>query len=86
MLLRSDKFLRNRTRMNTLMAVADKTYQSYLQSSLTFLIIGGFVAAVILGSIAWYSSKRPAGWENTQTPDWISKMNITDGKKDSSNN
>jgi len=72
--------------MNTLIAVADKTYQSYLQSSLTFLIIGGFVAAVILGSIAWYSSKRPAGWENTETPEWIAKMNITDGKKDSSKN
>ena len=31
----------------------------------------GFIAAVTIGSIAWYNSKRPAGWENAQKPDYI---------------
>ncbi|WP_287128304.1 photosystem II assembly protein Psb35 [Candidatus Cyanaurora vandensis] len=30
----------------------------------------GFIAAVVIGSIAWYNSKRPAGWESADTPDW----------------
>lgn len=31
----------------------------------------GFIAAVSIGSIAWYNSKRPAGWENAQRPDFV---------------
>jgi hypothetical protein len=31
----------------------------------------GFIAAVVIGSIAWYSSKRPVGWEDAQKPDFI---------------
>ena len=31
----------------------------------------GFIAAVSIGSIAWYNSKRPAGWENAQRPDCV---------------
>ncbi|PSN20442.1 hypothetical protein C7271_02185 [filamentous cyanobacterium CCP5] len=31
----------------------------------------GFVAAVAIGSIAWYNSKRPAGWEDKERPDFI---------------
>ena len=31
----------------------------------------GFIAAVGIGSIAWYNSKRPAGWENAERPDFI---------------
>ena len=40
------------------------------------IILGlvGFVAAVSLGSIAWYNSKRPAGWENAERPDYIPKV------------
>ena len=34
----------------------------------------GFIAAVTIGSIAWYNSKRPAGWENADRPDFIPKM------------
>lgn len=41
----------------------------------------GFIACVIIGSIAWYSSKRPAGWENTEKPDYIPDLNI-DNKSD----
>ena len=31
----------------------------------------GFVAAVTIGSIAWYNSKRPAGWEDKERPDIV---------------
>lgn len=34
----------------------------------------GFIAAVTIGSIAWYNSKRPAGWENAKRPDFLPKM------------
>ena len=35
----------------------------------------GFIAAVVIGSFAWYNSKRPAGWENSQPPDFMPKIN-----------
>ncbi len=31
----------------------------------------GFIAAVTIGSIAWYNSKRPAGWENKERPNIV---------------
>ncbi|NEQ96662.1 MAG: hypothetical protein F6K30_08055 [Cyanothece sp. SIO2G6] len=31
----------------------------------------GFIAAVGIGSLAWYNSKRPAGWEGAKRPDNI---------------
>lgn len=44
--------------------------------SLFLNIIGvlGFAAAVVIGSIAWYNSKRPAGWEGQERPDIIPKI------------
>ena len=46
--------------------------------SLGLVVAVGFTAAVIIGSIAWYNSKRPAGWENTQRPDYIPKVSEED--------
>ncbi|MEG3439836.1 hypothetical protein V0288_22095 [Pannus brasiliensis CCIBt3594] len=34
----------------------------------------GFLAAVTIGSIAWYNSKRPAGWEGAQRPDLVPEI------------
>lgn len=34
----------------------------------------GFIAAVSLGSVAWYNSKRPAGWEDKDRPDFLPKV------------
>ncbi|MEB3160058.1 MAG: hypothetical protein VKL20_01215 [Synechocystis sp.] len=34
----------------------------------------GLVAAVSIGLIAWYNSKRPVGWERTQRPKFIPKV------------
>ena len=40
----------------------------------------GFIAAVGIGSIAWYNSKRPAGWENAERPDFLPKIDPEEGK------
>lgn len=42
--------------------------------SFTVVYIVGFIAAVTIGSIAWYNSKRPAGWENKERPDIVPKV------------
>ena len=40
--------------------------------------IVGFIAAVTIGSIAWYNSKRPAGWEDAQRPDFLPEVKVTE--------
>jgi hypothetical protein len=45
----------------------------------TLVYAVGFVAAVGIGSIAWYNSKRPPGWEDNDRPDIIPKID-TDEK------
>lgn len=47
----------------------------------TLVYVVGFIAAVVIGSIAWYNSKRPAGWEDAEKPDYIPDVNKD--KKDS---
>ena len=42
--------------------------------SLTGVIVIGFIAAATIGSIAWYNSKRPPGWENQERPDIVPKV------------
>jgi hypothetical protein len=46
--------------------------------SLPIVVVVGFVAAVSLGSIAWYNSKRPPGWESKERPDIIPKVEKSD--------
>jgi hypothetical protein len=38
----------------------------------------GFVAAVTLGSIAWYNSKRPPGWESKERPNAVPKVETSE--------
>ncbi|USR90008.1 hypothetical protein NEA10_14250 [Phormidium yuhuli AB48] len=37
------------------------------------VIVGvvGFIAAAGLGSLAWYNSKRPPGWEDKERPNVV---------------
>lgn len=42
--------------------------------ALTGVLITGFIAAVVIGSIAWYNSKRPPGWEDKERPDVVPKI------------
>jgi hypothetical protein len=41
----------------------------------TAVYIVGFIAAVAIGSVAWYNSKRPPGWENKARPDGVPEVN-----------
>ena len=43
----------------------------FIPSSVLFVYAGGFLAAAILGSIAWYNSTRLAGWKDKDRPDMI---------------
>ena len=42
--------------------------------SLTTVGIIGFIAATTIGSIAWYNSKRPTGWEDKERPDVVPEV------------
>jgi len=42
--------------------------------SFTAVYIVGFIAAVSIGSIAWYNSKRPPGWEGKDRPDTVPEV------------
>lgn len=37
----------------------------------------GFIAAVGIGSMAWYNSKRPPGWEDAVRPDVVPDIKAT---------
>ncbi|MGB3292254.1 MAG: hypothetical protein WBB01_04560 [Phormidesmis sp.] len=41
---------------------------------LTIIGVVGFAAAVSIGSVAWYNSKRPVGWEAKERPDVVPKV------------
>lgn len=38
----------------------------------------GFIAAVGIGSIAWYNSKRPPGWEDKERPTAVPEVKADD--------
>lgn len=40
----------------------------------TLVYLVGFIAAVGIGSIAWYNSKRPAGWEDAERPNYVPEV------------
>lgn len=51
------------------------TNTSHFPFTATIVLIVGFIAAVSIGSIAWYNSKRPVGWEDKERPDIVPKIN-----------
>ncbi|MBW4697718.1 MAG: hypothetical protein KME03_07440 [Aphanocapsa lilacina HA4352-LM1] len=42
-----------------------------MESLPIILLVVGFIAAVTFGSVAWYNSKRPPGWEAAKKPDVV---------------
>jgi len=36
--------------------------------------IAGFIATAAIGSVAWYNSKRPQGWQDKERPDFVPKF------------
>lgn len=57
----------------TLLLAMDIGSDSY-SVSLGLVGVVGFFAAVALGSIAWYNSKRPKGWEGKERPDIVPEI------------
>lgn len=49
-----------------------------LPTSFVLVYVVGFIAAVAIGSVAWYNSKRPAGWEGKERPDIIPSVGNED--------
>lgn len=48
----------------------------------TAVYVAGFIAAVGIGSIAWYNSKRPPGWEGRDRPNMVPKVKSDDDSED----
>ena len=63
--------------MHLLMQTAANT-GPHFPIAFTAVYIVGFIAAVTIGSIAWYNSKRPAGWESRERPDFVPKVDKDD--------
>ena len=58
--------------MNLLLEIA--TNEPHFPYAATVTVGVGFLAAVTIGSIAWYNSKRPVGWENKERPDIVPEV------------
>ncbi|MBD2260156.1 hypothetical protein [Pseudanabaena sp. FACHB-2040] len=54
--------------------------ESGLPLSFVLVYAVGFIAAVGIGSIAWYNSRRPPGWEDKNRPDFVPKVSSPDQK------
>ena len=60
--------------MSLLLEITSVNTGSHFPLAFTLVYVVGFIAAVSIGSIAWYNSKRPPGWENKDRPDFIPKV------------
>ena len=60
-----------------LMDVAGAEVSSFPWAFIAVYVIG-FIAAVAIGSVAWYNSKRPPGWENKERPDVVPDVKKVD--------
>ena len=60
--------------MNILMVADAASTGMQFPVSFTAVYVIGFIAAVSIGSIAWYNSKRPPGWEGKDRPDAVPEV------------
>ncbi len=66
--------------MQFLMDVPAKTGLQF-PTAFTAVYVVGFIAAVAIGSIAWYNSKRPAGWEDKERPAIIPEVKADESQE-----
>jgi hypothetical protein len=52
--------------------------QALSSDALIAVVVIGFLAATGIGSIAWYNSKRPPGWEGKQRPTAVPDVEPSD--------
>jgi hypothetical protein len=52
--------------------------QAFSGDALIAVLAIGFLAAAGIGSIAWYNSKRPPGWEDKERPAVVPDVELTD--------
>ena len=57
-----------------LLQVTAEATGNHFPLAFTLVYVVGFIAAVTIGSIAWYNSKRPPGWESKERPDIVPKV------------
>jgi hypothetical protein len=69
--------------MSLLLQTAAEAAQNgpHFPTSFVLVYVVGFIAAVTIGSIAWYNSKRPPGWENKGRPDTVPKVDAGQTKE-----
>jgi hypothetical protein len=69
--------------MQLLLQAAADTAKTGPQFPTSFVLVYvvGFIAAVTIGSIAWYNSKRPPGWEDKERPDTVPKVDAGQTKE-----
>ena len=50
--------------------------QPHSPTLVLLIIVGmaGFIATAAIGSIAWYNSKRPQGWQDKERPGFVPKV------------
>jgi hypothetical protein len=57
-----------------LLQVQAEATGNHFPLAFTLVYVVGFIAAVTIGSIAWYNSKRPPGWESKEGTDIVPKV------------
>jgi hypothetical protein len=60
------------------LAVAAENSNEFGAVLLPIVGIVGFIAAAGLGSVAWYNSKRPMGWQDKERPSFVPKVEESD--------
>ncbi len=62
--------------------LAELDYSTTLKTIFYGLLAVGFLSAVVFGSIAWYNSKKPPGWEGAEKPNWVPGMDKETASED----
>jgi Ca2+/Na+ antiporter len=51
---------------------------TFSADALVIVMVLGFLAATMIGSIAWYNSKRPPGWEDKERPPIVPDVELSE--------